>query len=266
MTINRRVILCYHVKLLWNSSRKHAKRKKELCIMSALKAPIDYKRLEEELCAALEADKLYKLQNDAKIRAIEQAVPTYEHFRQMVNGAHLKPLDRNDMKSKSSVQWNPLIKPAKYHDSTVSEALKKSTQGKGIESTVIKSRKSCKDFLQSWRTITDHSEKFIYVWNLRNDLQHHVFRVEIPASFLGDFANVCLQHLSKVDDITPVIELLSKLSMCNRFDLTVCFMTRDEKSTCERLFQQLQLKGRSSDESFESAIKLLAAKYEIKLD
>jgi len=52
--------------------------------MSALKAPIDYKRLEEELYAALAADKLYKLQNDAKIRAIEQAVPTYEHFRQMV--------------------------------------------------------------------------------------------------------------------------------------------------------------------------------------
>ena len=100
----------------------------------------------------------------------------------------------------------------------------------------------------------------------RNDLQHHIFRVEIPASFLGDFANACLQHLSKVDDITPVIELLSKLSTCNRFDLTVCFMMRDEKSICERLFQQLQLKGRSSDESFERAIKSLAAKYEVKLN
>lgn len=52
--------------------------------MSALKAPIDYKNLEEELHAALATDELYKLQNDAKIRAIEQAVPTYEHFRQMV--------------------------------------------------------------------------------------------------------------------------------------------------------------------------------------
>lgn len=52
--------------------------------MSALEAPIDYRNLEEELHAALAADKLYKLQNDAKIRAIEQGVPTYEHFRQMV--------------------------------------------------------------------------------------------------------------------------------------------------------------------------------------
>jgi len=52
--------------------------------MSALKIPINYKCLEEELHAALTADELYKLQNDAKIRAVEQGVPTYEHFRQMV--------------------------------------------------------------------------------------------------------------------------------------------------------------------------------------
>lgn len=52
--------------------------------MSALKTPIDYKYLEEELHAALAADELYKLQNDAKIRAVEQGTPTYEHFRQMV--------------------------------------------------------------------------------------------------------------------------------------------------------------------------------------
>lgn len=85
-----------------------------------------------------------------------------------MNGAHLKPLDRNDMKSKSGVQWNSFIKPVKCHDSTVSETLRKLTLDKGSnESTVIKSRKTCKDFLQSWKTITDHSEKFIYVWNLR---------------------------------------------------------------------------------------------------
>lgn len=100
----------------------------------------------------------------------------------------------------------------------------------------------------------------------RNDLQHHVFRVEIPASFLGDFANACLQYSSKVDDITSVVELLGILSACNRFDLTVRFMTRDEKSTCERLFRQLRLKGRSPDGSLENTIRSLATKYRVELD
>lgn len=62
--------------------------------MSALWAPIDHSSLEEELHAALAADELYKLQNDAKLRAVEQGVPTYEHFRQMVIDPHY-PRDVN---------------------------------------------------------------------------------------------------------------------------------------------------------------------------
>lgn len=53
--------------------------------MSILKSPIDYKVLQEELYEELKANELYNLQNDAKIRAVEQGVPTYEHFRQMVS-------------------------------------------------------------------------------------------------------------------------------------------------------------------------------------
>ena len=52
--------------------------------MSILKEVVDYKYLEEELHQALRKDELYQLQNDAKIRAVEQRVPTYNHFREMV--------------------------------------------------------------------------------------------------------------------------------------------------------------------------------------
>lgn len=52
--------------------------------MSILKKQVDYKYLEEELHQALREDELYQLQNDAKIRAVEQRVPTYNHFREMV--------------------------------------------------------------------------------------------------------------------------------------------------------------------------------------
>lgn len=52
--------------------------------MSKLRLPIDYKNMQLELLEALKEDELYKLQNDAKIRAVEQNVPTYEDFRQMV--------------------------------------------------------------------------------------------------------------------------------------------------------------------------------------
>lgn len=57
--------------------------------MSNLKKPIDFKILENELDSALRADELYKLQNDAKLRAIEQRVPSYDHFRDMVSSSQL---------------------------------------------------------------------------------------------------------------------------------------------------------------------------------
>lgn len=52
---------------------------------SKLNATIDYGSLKTELEQALRADQLYRLQNDAKLRAVEQNVPTYDDFRQMVN-------------------------------------------------------------------------------------------------------------------------------------------------------------------------------------
>jgi hypothetical protein len=42
---------------------------------------IDFKALEKELQAALAADEKYKRENAAKLRAVEQRVPSYEEFR-----------------------------------------------------------------------------------------------------------------------------------------------------------------------------------------
>ncbi len=42
---------------------------------------INLGRLERELVSAVEADRRYSRENDAKFRAIKQKVPTYEDFR-----------------------------------------------------------------------------------------------------------------------------------------------------------------------------------------
>lgn len=42
---------------------------------------IDFSALEKELNRAVEADKKYHRENDAKFRAIHQKVATYEEFR-----------------------------------------------------------------------------------------------------------------------------------------------------------------------------------------
>jgi len=42
---------------------------------------VDLGRLERELVSAIEADKKYSRENDAKFRAVHQKVATYEEFR-----------------------------------------------------------------------------------------------------------------------------------------------------------------------------------------
>lgn len=42
---------------------------------------IDMSNLESEMNVAVARDTRYWMENDAKIRAVEQRVPTYEHFR-----------------------------------------------------------------------------------------------------------------------------------------------------------------------------------------
>ncbi len=42
---------------------------------------IDLGRLEKELVSAVEADRRYSRENDAKFRAVNQKVATYEEFR-----------------------------------------------------------------------------------------------------------------------------------------------------------------------------------------
>ena len=44
-------------------------------------AEIDLRKLEQELSSALAADKKYTRENDAKFRAVNQRVASYEEFR-----------------------------------------------------------------------------------------------------------------------------------------------------------------------------------------
>ena len=61
---------------------------------------IDFRKLEKELALAVEADAKYVRENDAKFRAVEQRVASYEEFRDIVSAAHLKPLERKDITGK----------------------------------------------------------------------------------------------------------------------------------------------------------------------
>ena len=96
-------------------------------LLDSTMAGVNLRGLEKELAIALEADRRYARENDAKFRAIHQKVGSYEEFRyfniiqfprappifwcrDIVKASHLQPLDRADIIGGSRHQpWNPII-------------------------------------------------------------------------------------------------------------------------------------------------------------
>ncbi|CAD6220339.1 GSCOCG00005010001-RA-CDS, partial [Cotesia congregata] len=140
-------------------------------LMNILKKPIDYEGLEEELEEALKEDNLYELRNSAKLRAVEQRVPTYEHFRQMVNGAHLKPLEPKDKSEKTKINWN------------------RESRNLGIKNFEEKRLDGCDKLSKSGRDFFEEFgqygyNKFDVLYDNRAKLRE-MFKIELPADVLG---------------------------------------------------------------------------------
>ena len=58
----------------------------------------------------------FKLENAAKFRAVEQRVATYDEFKGIVDGCHLKSLDRKE-------EIDAILKPNKHEWNTATSCL-----------------------------------------------------------------------------------------------------------------------------------------------
>merc|ERR1711972_423939 len=88
------------------------------------KSNMNIDRLENDLNNLIKSGKDYYARDAAKKRAVEQRVPSYEHFEQIVKGAHLKPLSKTDQIGGQSTQkWNKPAEEASFkiqHNNTAS--------------------------------------------------------------------------------------------------------------------------------------------------
>lgn len=90
-------------------------------------------------------------------------------YIQQVNGAHLKPLEPKDIKSKSAVLWNSISIKNK------SELLTRTTYENNGTKLIKEKLNECantiprnyKTFIQMWRNTNDSKIKFFYLYNIR---------------------------------------------------------------------------------------------------
>ncbi|XP_059127886.1 coiled-coil domain-containing protein 103 isoform X2 [Peromyscus eremicus] len=168
---------------------------------------INFKTLEKELQAALAADEKYKRENAAKLRAVEQRVPSYEEFRGIVLASHLKPLEQKD-KEKSPFQ------PA-----------------------------TSAEFYRDWRRhLRSGPERYQALLQLGGPELGHLFQNDVGFGLLGELLVALAEHV-KLSDRAAVLGILHSLASTGRFTLNLSLLSPAEREGCQRLFEKLQAMG-----------------------
>ncbi|XP_031845249.1 dynein axonemal assembly factor 19 [Nomia melanderi] len=233
---------------------------------SKLNGAIDYASLKAELEQALTADRFYRLRNDAKLRAVEQNVPTYDDFRQMVNAAHLRPLRRDQLSLRAKGYWNPIAAGHESEPETdyVEFRQERTETRKPDDLIADNSALACDQFTRAWRTIEDRQAKFRYLESFKDALETKIFPTEIPPALFAELIEVCSETVAATSGtVETVVQILSVLRKCNRFGLTVSFMGEKERTACNQLFRRLIDSAKHGNRHLEHAIESLKSAYKV---
>nr|CAH8826331.1 unnamed protein product [Trichobilharzia regenti] len=167
---------------------------------------INMHNLEREMNSAVVKESRYWIENDAKIRAVQQGVPTYDDFKELVAGCHLKPLERSELINSSSKKssWN--------YSATLVNNSTTSFEPKSNSSINTKTCTTPQEFLSHWRQIksspvlTDdndrHSYLFELLFNQKDELMESLFHTGLGVSFLPDVLTILDHALIQADNVS----------------------------------------------------------------
>ncbi|KAM6041935.1 dynein axonemal assembly factor 19 [Chlamydotis macqueenii] len=196
---------------------------------------LDPGALERELRAAVAADERWERENDAKLRAMRQRVPSYEEFRNIVLASHLKPLEKKDkMGKRRNVLWNPCAAHAKAPQASDVE----------IPQELDQLPRTSAEFYRDWRRcLRSGKEKYQLLLELGGKTLSRIFQADLGFGLLGEFLTVLAENVCR-EDRDAVLEILQSLPDTKRFGLNVDLLSELEKESSRDLFRKLQSMSR----------------------
>ncbi|XP_049835050.1 coiled-coil domain-containing protein 103 [Schistocerca gregaria] len=192
-----------------------------LCLMADIcKKEINVKELEAELQKQIDDDARYWRENDAKFRAIDQKVATYDEFRDMVKAAHLQPV------KKSEVQHNP-DKARKRVWNTIAPKQKEISQENYCQHELYRMGKSSgtivpttlPQFCQEWRRLPK-TEHLSFLKTVGSFSLAKVLQSELPAVEFGEIIMALSEYSS--EDAPFVVSLLKIFASAKRYGVMFC--------------------------------------------
>ena len=218
---------------------------------------IDTEKIQNQVRRELQAEEKYQRENSAKFRAIEQRVPTYEDFRQMVLASNLKPLDKGEsmteLKSRNQI-WNSAA------NGTQDQLyLEKRSETQAKENILDLKPKTNLEFMKVWRDLEkkgfDDKAKFGYLYNLSAESLLLIFKSEINGEILGKFLTLFEKQIKLIDSedsecllkVSFVLNCLKGFIKCNRFGLNIMFLNDSELKSCRNLIEIIHNLNETND-------------------
>ncbi|XP_064094922.1 coiled-coil domain-containing protein 103-like isoform X1 [Macrobrachium nipponense] len=235
---------------------------------------IDSSQLEARLRAGIEADRRYATENSAKLRAI-QSTPSYDEFRQLVLGSHLKPVDRSDKSKVRPSIWNSLASTAtkkssksspqdtenSVYPTDVQYGCQSGSGESNLASPSLSYRRlssvpsmaleiphfdvnnppnTTEGLVQLWERL-DLAERLELLRNLPVQATEKLAAGLVAGSLLGDAITTLLAFTPTVNDVVMVVNMLQALTLAKRFALSVTLVCGEERWAWGRLLEKLQL-------------------------
>ncbi|CAF1112190.1 unnamed protein product [Adineta ricciae] len=198
--------------------------------------PIDLRKLAKNFSDEKSKEDRHWQRNDAKFRAVHQRCATYDEFKQIVEAAHLRPLDRNETLTleRQPISWNqPATKSSALSSSTNTSA--QSNFSSFHQQITFTAPKNITEFIQQWRRITDDM-KLEYLSMISN--LEHLFQADIPADLLHELP-LLYQSNATEKNAELITNVLLSLSQSKRFELIKSFLTDKDKYELNLLFSRL---------------------------
>ncbi|XP_039284757.1 coiled-coil domain-containing protein 103 [Nilaparvata lugens] len=231
------------------------------------RASIDLKGLQEELQKAIDDDKRYWLENDAKFRAVDQGTITYDEFRDIVKAAHLQPLECKDLKNLSTSHkgciWN-LVSGSSGTSNYIADESSNSTAN--IENLTM----TKESFLKNFKKCSTDQERFVMLRNISVDGEiPRIFSLEIPVDLMSSIVRALIEFDDNPESIKTVYSILKHFTKVQRFELGLQFLSSIEKKEYGKLFDKLLASTQVCQQDLvqlgitECEIKLLREKYKV---
>lgn len=205
---------------------------------------LDLHKLKKELCSTVAADQEYRLRNDAKIRAMQQRVSSYDEFREIVNAAHLKPLQKKEKLNSKRVQpWN--LQNSKNLASIFQEEV---SDEKSSNFSVISSKLPANsfEFLRDWRRIKHTRDRYDLLKKC-GDMLQKFFSQEFVFGLLGEFLIVASAAIEESpSEFRTVCGIMEGLSKTQGFSLAIQLFSEAEKEACQKILKSLTLLAEKS--------------------